>query len=128
MGSFFIRVRSIFFVHLFNNLNYGCSKHTRTSEPRPKQNRRPGPRKHTKDPYYLAIFFDNTRLFENFSRGFGKLMQCITISADKFVPQKPPPIRRKWVTKKLKRNINKRDHEFMIWFNDYENDENAANS
>ena len=41
--------------------------------------------------------------------GFNKLTQCITISADKFVPQKPLLIRRKnWVTNKLKRNKQKR--------------------
>ena len=39
--------------------------------------------------------------------GFNKLTQCITISADKFVLQKPLLIKRKnWATNKLKRNKN----------------------
>ena len=74
VGSFF-RLRQVHvFVHLFNNnnLNYGRPKHTRNARTSSKtKNRRPEPRKHTKDPFgYLGVFhldfFGTMRLFRKF--------------------------------------------------------------
>ena len=58
VGSFLYPRTVRVFVYLFN-LNYTCPNHTLdTLEPRPKQNRRPEPRKYTKEPRfgYLGVF------------------------------------------------------------------------
>ena len=75
IGQFF-KVR--FFVHLFKNLNYGCSKHTRnirtSSKTKNNQNRRPEPRKHTWDPPLYWCFSLN-----RFSAHWGfvrKYLEC----------------------------------------------------
>ena len=52
VGSFFYSRKVHFFVHLFNNLNYGGSKHSNlrsASKKKRKNKTRPEPRKHTKD-------------------------------------------------------------------------------
>ena len=69
VGSFFRRVRSTF---LFNNVKPQQlqTSTTPTSEARPKRkekkNRRPEPRKHTKNPHIAPLFFGSMRLFETF--------------------------------------------------------------
>ena len=59
----------VLFVHLFN-LNYECPKLLETSEPRPKQNRHPEPREHTKDPPLAILVFFNFRQWDFFRKFF----------------------------------------------------------
>ena len=66
VGSFFYSRKVHLFVHLFNNLNYGGSKHSNlrsASKTKRKNKTRPEPRKHTKDPPLAPFFFGTMRLF-----------------------------------------------------------------
>ena len=67
MGSFFRRVRSTFFVHLFNNVKpQHLRPQKRVQNEKKKQNRRLEPRKHTKNPHIAPLFFGTMKLFETF--------------------------------------------------------------
>ena len=98
VGSFFYWRKVHFFVHLFNNLNYGGSNHSNlrsASKTKRKNKTRPEPRKHTKDPPLAPLFFGTMRLFLKF---FGLHQRvppsfvsifCNTMDVKK--PQRVPP-------------------------------------
>ena len=61
VGSFFQTRKVHFFVHLFNNLNYGGSKHSSlrsASKTKRRSKTRPESRKHTKDPTFFSALSD----------------------------------------------------------------------
>ena len=72
VGSFFRRVRStfLFICSTTSNLNnfkpQQLQPQKRVQNGKKKQNRRPEPRKHTKNPHIAPLFFGTTRLFETF--------------------------------------------------------------
>ena len=69
VGSFFRRVRSTFFFicSTKSNLNnfepQQLEPQKRVQNEKKKQNRRPEPRNHTKDPHIAPLFFSTMRLF-----------------------------------------------------------------
>ena len=72
VGSFFRRVRStfLFICSTTSNLNnfkpQQLQPQKRVQNEKKKQNRRPEPRKHTKNPHIAPLFFSTMRLFETF--------------------------------------------------------------
>ena len=72
VGSFFRRVRStfLFICSTTSNLNnfkpQQLQPQKRVQNEKKKQNRRPEPRKHTKNPHTAPLFFGTMRLFEPF--------------------------------------------------------------
>ena len=72
VGSFFRRVRStfLFICSTTSNLNnfkpQQLQPQKRVQNEKKKQNRRPEPRKHTKNPHIAPLFFGTMRLFETF--------------------------------------------------------------
>ena len=67
VGSFFRHERSafLFFCSTTSNLN-NSNLRSASKTKRKKQNRRPQPRKHTKDPTLAPLFFGTMRLFLKF--------------------------------------------------------------
>ena len=114
VGSFFKRVKStfLFICSTTSNLNNFKPQQlqtstTPTSEARPKrkekQNRRPQPRKHTKDPPIAPLFFGTMRLFETFCitpKGPPPFLSIFCNTMDVKKPQRVPPlyILRHWDT------------------------------
>ena len=79
VGSFFYSRKVHFFVYLFNNLNYGGSKHSKTKR---KNKTRPEPRKHTKDSLLAPLFsalWDFFSIFFCFNKGSS--LQFLTFSS-----------------------------------------------
>ena len=77
VGSFFLDTKGPLFVHLFNNLhNFKPQQLQPQKRPKrkEKQNRRPQPRNHTKDPHFFSELCDFLKLF-----------------GLKFFPQRVPP-------------------------------------
>ena len=66
VGSFFRRVRSTFLFICSTTSNLNNFKTQQLQTQKKKQNRRPEPRKHTKDPPIAPLFFGTMRLFETF--------------------------------------------------------------
>ena len=86
VGSFFRHERSTFLFICSTTSNFNNFKpqqlqpQKRVLNEKKKQNRRPGPRKHTKDPLIAPLFFGTMRLCETFWIALkGPLFICFDI-------------------------------------------------
>ena len=95
VGSFYSKIH--LFVHLFNNLNYGGSKHCNlksASRTKRKNKTRSEPRKHTKYHTLAPLIFSPTRIFfRNFldcTKGYPSFLWIFCNTMDVKLPKGSP--------------------------------------